>query len=249
MKGFFAILFFCLSFGWMNIAQSEDFELPALRDPVMDLANMITPNDQAQLRRWLQEFHQRGKGQIQVLTVPSLQGMEIEEYAIRVTDQWKLGDQAKDDGVLLLIALQERKLRIEVGQGLEGVIPDITAKQIVSDVMAPFFRQGLPSQGVIQGVAAIMRTIDEDFAKSGKLPEERRRKVSPWKKYEGLFILAFVLFLLVGNLFKPRRRGLLGRNAGWGGWGGGFGGGGFGGGGGWSGGGGGFSGGGASGSW
>ncbi len=235
-------------------AASGEFQAPDLKDPVMDLAHIITPRDQEQLRGLLREFHEHGKGQLQILTVPSLNGMEIEEYAIRVVEQWKLGDEKKDDGVLLLVAMQEKKIRIEVGQGLEGVIPDITAKQIVSDVMAPFFRQGLASQGIVQGASAIIAEVDKDLAASGKLPEVRRKKVSLFKRYEGLFILAFVLLFAMSNLFRPRRRrSFWGGGGGWGGGpfigGGGWGGGGSSGGGGWSGGGGGFSGGGASGSW
>jgi uncharacterized protein len=243
----FALILGILPAGW-----AEDFQAPTLKDPVMDLAGIITPRDQEQLRTWLREFHERGKAQVQILTVPSLGGLEIEDYAIRTVEQWKLGDAKKDDGVLLLVSLQEKKIRIEVGQGLEGVIPDVKAKQIVSDVMAPFFRQGIPSQGVIQGTSAILQAIDAEYAASGNLPEPRTRKVPFWKKFEGLFVLAFALLISFVNLINPRRRGLGGgRSAGLGGFYGGGWGGGSGGssGGGWSGGGGGFSGGGASGSW
>jgi len=228
MTRFFSLLFLIFPL----LAQAQ-FQVPALQGPVMDLAQVMTPKDKEIMQNLLRDFHQRGKGQIQVLTLPNLGGLTIEEASIQIADQWKLGDQKRDDGVLLLVGMEERKIRIEVGQGLEGDLPDIKAKQIVSDIMAPFFRQGIPSQGILQGALWIAKTIDPQFQSSIPAAEPRVRKVSPWKKYEGLFVLAFVLFMIIGNLFRPRRSSF------WGG----------GGGGGWSGGGGGFSGGGASGSW
>jgi uncharacterized protein len=248
MAYLFGLLFLICS--CMAPAQAQSaaaFEVPALQGPVMDLAHIMTAQDQATLESLLRDFHQRGKGQIQVLTLPNLAGLTIEQASIQIVDRWKLGDRKRDDGVLLLVALEEKKIRIEVGQGLEGDLPDIKAKQIVSDVMAPFFRQGLPSQGVIQGALWIAKTIDPEFQSSVAPMQPRQRKASPWSQYEGLFVLIFVIFMLLGNLFRPRRRSFWGGGGGWGG--GGFGGFGGGGGGGWSGGGGGFSGGGASGSW
>jgi len=238
MTQFFSLLFLIFPL----LAQAQ-LQVPALQGPVMDLAQVITPKDQEIMQNLLRDFHQRGKGQIQILTLPNLGGLTIEEASMKIADQWKLGDQKRDDGVLLLVGMEERKIRIEVGQGLEGDLPDIKAKQIVSDIMAPFFRQGIPSQGILQGALWIAKTIDPQFQSSVPAAEPRVRKVSPWKKYEGLFVLAFVLFMIIGNLFRPRRSSFWGGGGGWGG--GGFGGGG----GGWSGGGGGFSGGGASGSW
>lgn len=238
----------CSGFAPAHALVAPAFEVPALQGPVMDLAHMMTAQDQATLESVLRDFHQRGKGQIQVLTLPNLAGLTIEQASIQIVDRWKLGDRKRDDGVLLLVALEERKIRIEVGQGLEGDLPDIKAKQIVSDVMAPFFRQGIPSQGIIQGTLWIAKTIDPEFETSVAPMQPRQHRASSGNQYEGLFVLIFVIFMLLGNLFRPRRRSFWGGGGGWGGGGfGGFGGGGSGGG--WSGGGGGFSGGGASGSW
>ena len=248
MRAYFGILFFIFS-----LTAKAEFQVPPLRGPVMDLAGVMTSQDRDRLGYLIQQFHNGGKGQLQVLTVQSLEGSSIEEASIKVTDQWKLGDAKKDDGVLILVAMQDRKLRIEVGQGLEGVLPDIKAKQIVSDVMTPYFRQGIPSQGIIQGAAEVMRTIDADLAASGMLPEKMqarsgKKKGSLWDRFEGIFVLIFILFIIFGNISRPGPGGFGGGGGGWGGVG--FGGGGFGGGGGgWGGGGGGFSGGGASGSW
>lgn len=242
--GLFLLLF-------MPLLSSAQFKVPTLQGPVMDLAQMMNSRDREVIELWIREFHDRGQGQLQVLTVPNLAGTPIEQASIQITDQWKIGDAKRDDGVLLLVALEERKIRIEVGQGLEGAIPDIEAKQIIADIMVPFFRQGLASQGIVQGARQILREMDAEFKPSveaGPAPMKKSRK-SPLKQYEGLFFLVFIIFMLIVNLFRPR-----GRRSFWGGGGSGWGGGGFGGfggggGGGWSGGGGGFSGGGASGNW
>ena len=250
-------LFFIFSFIMaVNIAHAE-FVVPPLTGPVVDEASVMSGKDERTLRDLLYLFKKNHQAQVQVLTVRNLGGVSIEQAAIQVVDQWKLGDKVRDDGILILIAAEERKIRIEVGQGLEGLIPDVTAKRIVSDVMVPIFRQSSPSQGIVVGTYQVLLAIDPDFkAMESATPESfdpDSRTV--FQKYEGLFILIFIAFFFIMNLFGPRgpggrlRRGL----GGWGGAGmmGGFGGGfgGRGGGGGWSGGGGGFSGGGASGNW
>lgn len=228
-------------------------QIPPLTGPVVDEANLIEGRDQRALDQVIREFHQRGKGQIQVLTLRDLGGLSIEQASIQIADQWKLGTAKGDDGVLILIAAQERRMRIEVGQGLEGVLPDVKAKRIISDVMTPLFRQGSPSKGILAGTLYVLTTIDPEFdlKVEGGRESFGPANASVFQKYEGLFFLLFIILMIILNIFRPRRR-FLGGFGGPGPWGGGgwSGGGGFGGGGGgWSGGGGGFSGGGASGSW
>lgn len=225
------------------------FQVPTLTDPVMDLGEMMTAKDERLLRNLILSFHERGKGQVQVLTVKNLNGIPIEQASIQIVDQWKLGNDKRDDGVLILVAAEERRVRIEVGQGLEGQITDLEAKRIIEDVMLPVFRQATPSQGIVIGAFQVMRSIDPQFEQttSGE-PAFQPKAQSLFEKYEGFFFLIFIAFMILSNLFRPRRRGLFW--LGGGGFGGGWGGGGFGGGGGgWGGGGGGFSGGGASGGW
>jgi uncharacterized protein len=233
-------------------SQEGKLNLPRLSGPVVDQAGMIQPEHERLLDQLIRAFHQGGKGQIQILTLPNLNGLAIEQASIEVVDLWKLGDQKRDDGVLILVAAQERRVRIEVGQGLEGVLPDALAKRIIEDVMLPVFRTGSPSQGIVVGAYQVMKTIDPaieaqvDGAASGVMAPRKGKSIAD--KFEGLFFLLFIIFMIIANIFGPRRR----RFYGGGHWGGGFGGGGWGGGsggGGWSGGGGGFSGGGASGGW
>jgi uncharacterized protein len=192
----------------------------------------------------------KGGPQIQVLTVVNLQGLPIEEATIRVADAWTLGDKDKDNGILFLVSKEERKMRIEVGQGLEGDLPDVIAKRIISRVVTPLFKSGQMDRGLTEGVTAILSYIAPQFLEGREAPShEQIESQGRGSNLSFLFIIG--LFLLISFL-----RILMGRggfaSSGYHRGGGYIGGGGFGGGrssGGWSGGGGGFSGGGASGDW
>ncbi len=231
--------------------------VPPLKARVTDLTGTLSGTQQQDLERRLREFESRKGSQIAVLMLPSTQPETIEEYSIRVADAWKIGRARVDDGVILVVAKNDRKLRVEVGRGLEGAIPDAVAKRVVSDVIAPHFRSGDFYGGVAAGTGALMKLIEGE-----PLPAPP----SASGTFDGGFdlltiavlVVAVLVFGFIGVLFalaagSPRSRGWsTGSRGGWstGGWSGGdFGGGGFGGGGGFSGGGGDFGGGGASGSW
>lgn len=224
-----------------------ELQIPRLTDPVMDQVGVLRPQDRRDLDAVIRDYNRQGKAQIQVLVIGSLGDLTIEEASIKITDAWKLGTDKKDNGILFLIAPNERKLRIEVGQGLEGALPDVIAKRIIADTVVPLFKARNLSAGIVVGTYQIIKYIDQEYADQHlSQPEPEPRKSIP-----GWVIIVILLLLLFIGRFLPAssfRGG--GRGGGWGG--GGFGGGGFGGGGGgggWSGGGGGFSGGGASGSW
>lgn len=230
-------------------------EVPKHTGPVVDVAGVLSRSDNAKISASLSQFQRVYGPQLQVLVVPKLEDETIETYSIKVVDAWKLGAEGKDDGVLLLVAIEDRQVRIEVGRGLEGDLPDALAGRIVRAGIVPFFKQGQIGAGVLVGLNMIAESI------GGKLegvpaPKMRRAKRS------GGFNLGYLIFLgvfLIGpRLFGRRRRrgfgsGLLGgilMGSMLGGGRGGYGGGGFGRGGGFSGGGGGgFAGGGASGGW
>lgn len=206
---------------------------------------MMTRGDRRDLEATLRDWHRRGIAQVQVLVLGSLQGLTIEEAAVRVFDQWRLGEAKKDNGVLFLIAAQERKMRIEVGKGLEGALPDVTAKRILDDQVLPLMRAGRPSAGIMVGTMLILQSVDGEF--QGPPPSEGG-------DVDVVAVIVFILFLLImfsralrgGVVHRGLSRGRMGAlGGGLGGWGGSSGGSG----GGWSGGGGWSSGGGASSGW
>lgn len=244
MRAFFFVLFLSLSPLW---AQAE-FQVPRLTGPVIDQVGYLSRNDERDLTQLLYDFNRRGVAQVQVLIVPTLDGTPIEQASIQITDKWKLGDAKKDNGVLFLIAANDRQMRIEVGQGLEGAIPDIYAKRIIADQVTPLFRAGKYSSGIVLGVHSILTLADKEFADQNHLQDQAPADNSEGGNIPiGLIILVLIIISILGRFGGGRGRHM--RGGGWYG-GGGFGGGGFGGGGGgWSGGGGGFSGGGASGNW
>lgn len=240
----------CILFASASWFSHAEFQVPPLTGPVVDNAGLLSPGTRAKLDDFLHELKDSGGTQIQVVTVATLDGTPIEEAGIKLADAWKIGTAKVDDGVILLIAKSEHRVRIEVGKGREGDLPDIIASRIIREVIVPRMREGQPDRAIVDGVLAIVQRTDPKFSPATG---------SPHKKLNGdtvqliLLLIFFMIFLL--PLFFGRGGG---RGGGFwygpgGGWGGGsFGGGGDGfgsGGGSWGGGGGGFSGGGASGDW
>jgi uncharacterized protein len=255
----------CCLLGSLLCGTARALEVPTLAGRVNDRAGLLAPEARQTLEQKL-EAHEKATGQqFAVLTLESLEGEALEEFSIRVVEAWKLGKKGKDDGLLLLVVKAERKVRIEVGYGLEGSIPDALAARVTRNIIAPAFRKGDYSAGIARAVDALIAAgAGEEVALPGA-SKDRAHDSGPFARIltllaAGPVLLIFLLMLLGrmggGGRGTRRRAGWYG--AGWGaglgsgGFGGGsFGGGGFGGssGGGFSGGGGGFGGGGASGSW
>lgn len=135
------------------------FDVPPLRGRVNDSAQILHEDHLRTLENKLAEFERDTSHQVAVLTIPSLQGENIEDFSIRVAESWRIGQKGVDNGVILIIALKDRKLRIEVGYGLEGVLPDAIANQIIREVIVPHFRNDNYGAGVDAGVNAILKTI------------------------------------------------------------------------------------------
>ena len=227
--------------------------VPHLAGHVVDLAGMIPPSDRSRIAQKLKDLEVSSGAQVVVLTVPSLERESVEEFTIRVVETWKLGRADQDDGVLLFVAKQERRLRLEVGYGLEGQLTDAMSRRILDNIVTPAFKQGNFGGGLEQAVDAIAALIGGSEAPAVL----RRSEEEPVSMgYFFLFVLFFLFFVLPRflRLFGPpshrcgwsSRRGRVSPWIIGGGGSGGFGGGGFGG---FSGGGGGFGGGGASGGW
>jgi uncharacterized protein len=135
-------------------------ELPALTGRVVDDAGMIDAATEAALTQKLADFEKKGSDQIVVATVPSLGGEEIEPFANRLFRAWKLGQAGEDNGVLLLVAKNDRKMRIEVGYGLEGTLTDLHSKLIIENDMVPAFRAGDFSGGISKAVDDIIMVLE-----------------------------------------------------------------------------------------
>ena len=225
---------------------AADFKVPDFSAPVVDEAGMLQPQTVRALDNALEKLWEQGGSQVAVLTVPDLGGLEIEQASIKVTDQWKLGKKGKDNGVLIMVAKAEHRMRIEVGYGLEGDLTDLYCGRVIRDEMVPLMRDGRADDAVMQGVARVLEKSDPG-QRLLQAPEPSQGAGAnaglPIPIFAILIIAFFFIRILLFGLFS--RRGFWGGGFG----GGGFGGGGFGGGGFGGGGGGGFGGGGASGGW
>ncbi len=244
--------------------------VPKLDGPVVDKAGVISSGDEAVIEEMLLKLQNTTGAQVAILTVPDLGRESIEQYSLEVADEWKLGQAGKDDGAVIVLALREKKVRIEVGYGLEGDLTDAKSGYIIREIMLPQFKNGNYAQGLYDGASAvsgvIMQTADisaEDIAAANATANNQRQASS--RRGIPLNFIIFILIIIISSLGRMgrygRRRGsvlpwfflgsMMGssrRSSNHDSFGGGFGGGGFGGGG-FSGGGGGFGGGGASGGW
>lgn len=208
---------------------------------VNDLAGVLSAQTELKIERFLRDFERSDSTQLMVLTIASLEGESLEEYSLRVAESWKIGQQGKDNGALLLIAKQDRKIRIEVGYGLEGSLTDLLTGRIIDQEISPRFKAGDYDGGVIAGVVGMAEAVRGEYKGTGSTVK-KKKKGNSWG--------SLLLFLFLGPGMMLLRGGRRGRHRSSGFWIGGMGGGGFGGGGGgFGGGGGGFGGGGSSGGW
>ena len=176
--------------------------VPPLAARVTDLTGTLTADERAQLEAKLAQFESRKGAQIAVLVVPTTRPEEIEQYSIRVVDAWKLGREKPDDGALLLVAKDDRVMRIEVGRGLEGALTDLASKRIIADTITPYFRQGDFAGGIDAGVDQMIQVVDGE-----PLPEPDPQWAGGPERLAGN--LPFLLGLIfVGSMVL---RSLLGR--------------------------------------
>ncbi|UOG42013.1 TPM domain-containing protein [Leptospira noguchii] len=152
--------------------KAEDQTIPLLRAPVTDATSTLTKEQKTQLTNRLISFETKKGSQIAVLVVGSTGEWSMQQYAVNVFEKTKLGRKEIDDGVLIVVAIQDHKTRIEVGYGLEGTIPDATAKRIVEEFMIPKFREGNYFQGISDGIDAVMTKINgEELSQTNKIPK------------------------------------------------------------------------------
>jgi uncharacterized protein len=183
---------------------ADEVAVPPLKARVTDLTGTLGADQLGTLEDRLRGFERRKGSQVAVLIVPTTQPDTIEQYSIRVADAWKVGRAKIDDGVILVIAKNDRKLRIEVGYGLEGAIPDAVAKRVVSDVIAPHFRAGDFYGGIAAGTDALMKLIEGEPL---PVPKAQGGSQSGGEGYGNLFMILLVAFFFLGSVL-PR---ILGR--------------------------------------
>ncbi len=180
---------------WLVAPAWAQVPVPALTGRVVDRAGVLARSDVESITDLLRGFEQQTGGQIAVLLVRTTQGEPVENFSLRVAEAWKLGRKGQDKGALLVVALDDRRMRIEVGYGLEGVLPDAKAKRIIAEVIAPQFKLGQYGQGIREGIAAMGRTV-----KGGEVTPTRQRSAQrhlggPEKlTSEGILLLAAILF-------------------------------------------------------
>lgn len=182
----------------LHIALLSALDVPQLTAPVNDYAQLFKRNELQELNAYLYELDQKSDLQIAILTIPSLEDENLEDYSIRVAEQWKIGHKGKDSGVIFVIAAQERKLRIEVGYGLEGLITDAQSSRIIRSVMRPEFQKGEYGKGTLRGVKNIAGLALQDESLISQAVKE------PDHTEDDSFSIPLAIFLIIVFLFGAR---------------------------------------------
>lgn len=189
-------LFAALVLGWASIAGAQ-VAVPPLTGRVVDQTATLTNEQKATLEQTLQGFEYRKGSQLAVLIVPTSAPETIEQYALRVAELWKLGRKKVDDGAILVVAKNDRTVRIEVGYGLEGALNDATSKRIISEIIVPPLQQGEFYGGISAGVERMIRVVDGE-----SLPAPQPKSVAGDANIRQLFPILLVLALIGGGLLR-----------------------------------------------
>ena len=174
-------------------------EVPKLQGYVNDYAGMISPPAKSKIEEALRAFEQSDSTQIVILTIPSLEGEDIEQFGIKVGDTWKIGQKAKDNGAILIVSKQERRIRIEVGRGLEGKLTDLTVGRIIDLVIMPRFKQADFDGGFIAGVSSLIDATRGEFRAERRPAQRGQKGISPFLT---IFLFFGVFTLILGSLSR-----------------------------------------------
>ncbi len=186
---FFVSLLLCLPFAAYSL------DVPKLQGYVNDYAGMISPPARSKIEEGLRAFERSDSTQIVILTVPTLEGENIEEFGIKVAEAWKIGQEGKDNGILFIVSKEEKKIRIEVGRGLEGKLTDLMAGRIIDQVIKPRFKQGDFDGGFLAGASALIAGTRGEFkAEQRSVRRGQKGGLPPFLTFL-LFFGIFVLFL------------------------------------------------------
>ncbi len=188
------------------VVPASALDVPPLQTHVNDYAHMLSPGGTQELERRLADFERSDSTQVVVLTIPSLAGENLEEFSIKVAEAWRIGQKGIDNGAILIIAKQERKIRIEVGRGLEGKLTDLVSGRIIRDQMAPRFKGGEFDGGVSAGVSAIMAVVKGEYKASPRDFTRKKKSAPP--------IFTLLIFFMVACVFLGSMSRLFGGLAG-----------------------------------
>lgn len=201
-----------------SVGAAADVAVPVLSGRVVDQTFTLGMDQQATLDRTLKDFETRKGSQVAVLIVPTTAPESIEQFAIRVAEQWKIGRKSVDDGAILVVAKDDRKLRIEVGYGLEGALTDVTSRRIIDEIIVPKFKTGDFAGGILDGVDRILKVIDgEPLPAPRRLTANSGNGIDPFNPFliVGVIVLGSILRGAMGRLVGSVVTGGLAAVAAW----------------------------------
>lgn len=177
-------------------------DLPSLNEPVIDQANLLSSAEKQQLSQRILKLYNEGKGQIGVVIVPTTGQEDIFSYSMRVAEAWQLGSAKRDNGLLMTIAINDRRIQILTGYGLEGVLPDIVAGRIINDKITPYFKQGQYAQGIDSGLAEIERILNLDPEIAAQAADELKERHEQAYKAQQASQATFgaVIFIIIAGV-------------------------------------------------
>lgn len=186
-------------------------DLPSLNEPVIDQANILSPAEKQQFSQRILKLYNEGKGQIGVVIVPTTGQEDIFDYSMRVAEAWQLGSAKRDNGLLMTIAINDRRIQILTGYGLEGVLPDIVAGRIINDKITPYFKQAQYAQGIDSGLAEIERilNLDPEIAAQAadEIKERQEQAYQAQKASQATFgsVIFIIIAGVIGSMIFGKR--------------------------------------------
>ncbi len=178
---------------------SHALDIPELQGYVNDYAGMISPQTREELGRELGAFERTDSTQIVILTVPSLEGESIEDFGIKVAESWRIGQKGKDNGIIFIVAKQDKKMRVEVGRGLEGRLTDLMAGRIIDLVVKPRFKRGDFDGGFVAGVSSLVDATRGEFKADGNQVHRGHERYS---RALTLLVFGAIVLLVLGSISR-----------------------------------------------
>lgn len=199
--------------------------LPSMNQPVIDQAHILSAAEQQSLSQKIQALYQQGKAQVGIIIVPTTGSEDIFDYAMRAADQWKLGSSKRDNGLLIAVAVNDHRIQILTGYGLEGVLPDVITSRIIRDSITPYFKQNQFAQGLDAGLTAITKILNQDpeIAKQAaddlkqqheQALQEQQARQQMWFYTAIILVVGVLASFIVGNRVSAATAGVAAVTAG-----------------------------------